>query len=104
MCVLENTNRLPPYIHTTIRRCKKLGRTTRRNKENCMMALNVLSGRISDKNIDEKLIVPLSNHSLRDNRLLLETFYSRDYSYNQPIAKAIRNVNKLSDLMALIRR
>ena len=107
MYALGDTNRIPPYRLTPYEeRCGKLGLEkleTRRNVMNCMLAFDLFNGIISDKNIDKRLIKLMTKYNLRDNRLLLETLYLSDYSYNQPIAKVIRNVNEFSDLMMLSR-
>ncbi len=107
MYALGDTNRVPPYILPPYEeRCEKLGLIkleTRRLEVNAIMAYDLYNGFIKDKNIENKLIKVNHNRSLRDNRLLREMTYTNDYSYNQPLAKIVRLINKYSNLMTLNR-
>ncbi len=107
MYALGDTNRiapyrLPPYDERREKlRLDKL--STRRTEIDSMMAYDLYNGLINDTNIARKLIRSNQNTVLRNNRLLREMMGLNDYTYNQPIARIIRQVNKFSDIMTLNR-
>lgn len=107
MYALGETNRLPPYRLAPYEdRCKQLGLdtlATRRDEIDSVMAYDLYNGTISDDNIARKFVRSNQNRVLRDNRLLRESLYLNDYGYNQPLARMIRKVNELSDIMDMNR-
>lgn len=107
MYALGDTNRIPPYrLAPYEERCAKLGLNTlvaRRLEINIMAAYDVFNGVYGDRNIEIKLVKVKRNRVLRENRLLEETLYLSDYSYNQPIARITRLINEFAELMTLSR-
>lgn len=107
MYALGDTNRVPPYVLPPYEdRCEKLGilkLEERRAEANALLAYDLFNGVIKDENIERCFVRLNSDRSLRSNRLLRESVYVSDYGYNQPIARVIRLVNELSDLMGLSR-
>lgn len=107
MYALGDTNRIPPYrILPYEQRCKTLGLDTlamRRMQANSMIAFDLYSKRIDDRNIEKNFIRRIPIHSTRSNGVLTELLYRNDYSYNQPMAKVIRLVNENEDILSLSR-
>lgn len=104
---LGDTNRIPPYVLPPYEdRCAKLGLGTlakRRMEANVMMAYDLYNGVYGDRNLERKLVRMNRTRILRDNRILQEYTYVKDYSYNQPLAKIIRLVNEYGEMMSMSR-
>lgn len=107
MYALGDNNRIKPYRLTSYEeRCQKLGLqnlSDRRKEANVLMAYDLYNGRITDVNLDKRLIRSSLKYDFKKKRLLVEKMYKSDYSYNQPMAKMIRHVNEFSDNMTLSR-
>lgn len=107
MYAFGDTNRIPPFILPPYEeRCKQIGLdklSTRRSRATAMIGYELYNGYIDDTDLGKRLIRVNPKYSLRESRLLFESSYRNDYSYNQPMARIIRSINEHGQHMTLSR-